>query len=433
VSWATVFAVRQYVKGSLWVIPLAGALTGALLAQALLWLDSVVTPPPSLQYSATTASGLLTAIVGAMTALLGFVVTVGVLVIQQATGTLSPRFMRLWYRDRLQKVVLATFVGTLTLSFALLREINAERVPDVGVTVAGGAVVVSVILLLLYLDRFVHRLRPVSVAAAVSRAGAGVFDRYAEVVTMADPDRGRGGLAQAAALAGETPAMLVRSTRAGALQAIDPEGLSRTAQSHDCVLVLRHAVGDFVTHEAVLVEVYGRPPFPVAQQLQGMFALGHERTIEQDPAFALRIMVDIAIRALSPAVNDPTTAVQVMDHVEDLVRTIGRTYLPGEITLEDDAGRLRVLVPGRTWDAYLALAVTEIRRFGAASPQVCRRLRAALEEWCESVLPEHRAAVENQLRLLDESVDRSFADPAERDFARTSDRQGIGGQTRRRH
>ena len=74
-----------------------------------------------MHYSSGTATGVLTAIIGAMVALLGFVVTIGVLVIQQATATLSPRFMRLWYRDRLQKVVLATFAGTFTYSFALLR------------------------------------------------------------------------------------------------------------------------------------------------------------------------------------------------------------------------------------------------------------------------------------------------------------------------
>ena len=104
--------------------------------------------------------------------LFGFVVTISVLVVQMATGTLSPRFMRLWYRDRLQKLVLATFVGTVTFAFALLRGIRGESVPSLGVSVAGVAFGVCLILLLLYLDRFVHNLRARSASGRWSDARA---------------------------------------------------------------------------------------------------------------------------------------------------------------------------------------------------------------------------------------------------------------------
>src|SRR3954465_15379949 len=150
-SWATRFELRQSVKGSMWVLPLLGLVTGALLAQAAIWADSSVRVPPGWSYSASTASGVLTAIVGAMVALLGFVGTIGVLVVQQATGTLSPRYMRLWYRDRLQKVVLASFTATFAFAYILLSEIGSNSVPDLGVTVAGVAVTLNLFLLLLYL------------------------------------------------------------------------------------------------------------------------------------------------------------------------------------------------------------------------------------------------------------------------------------------
>ena len=118
---------------------------------------------------------MLTAIVSAMVGLTGFVVAFGVLVVQMATQTLSPRFMRLWYRDPLQRAVLGTFVGTLTYALALLRAVGPQSVPDIGVSVAALAVTVSVVLFLAYLDRFVHSLRPVAVAWAVAAAGARVF------------------------------------------------------------------------------------------------------------------------------------------------------------------------------------------------------------------------------------------------------------------
>ena len=119
-----------------------------------------------------------------------------------------------------------------------------------------------------------------------------------------------------------------------------------------------------------------------------MLVLGRERTIEQDPAFALRILVDIAIRALSPAVNDPTTAVQVLDYIEELLLVIGRRQAHSLAVLRDPEGRPRVVIPVRNWEQYLDLGVTEIRRYGATSVQVsCSRRDAAMSSTAVSVVP----------------------------------------------
>ena len=174
-TWAVRFQMRQHFRQSLWAVPLLGAVAGGALAVVDLRVEDQVTLPREWSYSASTASSLLTTVSGAMIGLLGLVVTVGVLVVQMATGTLSPRFMRLWYRDRLQKVVLAAFTATFAFSFALLREVETGSVPDLGVTIAGLAVSADLVLLLLYLDRFVHALRPVAVAAAVARSGLAVM------------------------------------------------------------------------------------------------------------------------------------------------------------------------------------------------------------------------------------------------------------------
>ena len=157
-----------------------------------------------------------------------------------------------------------------------------------------------------------------------------------------------------------------------------------------------------------------------------MVARGVERTIEQDPAFAVRIMVDIAIRALSPAVNDPTTAVQVLDHLEDLLRLVGQTDLSDTgAPLEDmDSG---LVIPVRRWPDYLTLSVTEIREYGATSIQVVRRLRAMLEELSEAVLPDRRDAVLRELERLDRTVALRWGETVDVDLASRSDRQGVGG------
>ena len=396
-------------------MPLVGALAGPLLAGLVLEFDGHVTMPASWAYSESTASTILGSIASALVALTGFVVAFGVLVVQMATQTLSPRFMRLWYRDGLQKAVLATFVATLTYSLALLRGVDDTSVPDVGVTLAGIGVTVCVVLFLVYLDRFVHNLRPVAVAWNVAAAGARVFleDESHPSATATTPPDG-------------APTLLVRCASPGAIQAIDREGLLATAIRHDCVLVLPNAVGDIVAHHTVLVEVHGATP-PRPNDLRGMLALGEERTIEQDPAFALRILVDIAIRALSPAVNDPNTACQVMGGIEDLLLVIGESDLSGRGQLRDGEGRLRVLIRTRSWDDVLALALTEIREYGATSTQVTRRMRTLLDRLAERVRPEHRAAVDAQISELDAALERHVPDPRAREFASRPDAQGLGG------
>jgi uncharacterized membrane protein len=427
-SWGIAFRLRQQLKGSLYALPVLGALLGPVLGQLTISFDRSVQLPEAWSYSAATATAVLSVLVGAMVALLGFVVTIGVLVVQMAIGTLSPRYMRLWYRDLLQKVVLATLAGTLTFSFSLLSHVEETSVPDVGVTLSGVLVSASLILLLVYLNRFTHSLRPVAVAATVADAGRQVFQGAPALEAAALGAGGDGGPRERPA----GPATVVRTARAGAIQAIDVRGLMALAREHDSVLILPHSVGDFVPTGASLVQVYGPAPSTVRRRVRRMFALGRERTIEQDPAFALRILVDIAIRALSPAVNDPTTAVQVLNYIEDLLLVIGRGKAHGHGELRDPDGRLRLVVPLRHFEQYLDLGVTEIRQYGAHSVQVTRRLRALLEELRSGVLPERRAAVDAELCRLEASVAASFADSDDRSLAGESDSQGIGGPARPR-
>jgi uncharacterized membrane protein len=309
VSWSRRFRLRQNLKGNLWLVPVLGTLTGTLAAVASAWLDRGISLPHDLQYSAATTETVLSAIVGGMVALTGFVVTVTVLVVQMATGTFSPRYLRIWYRDSALKAVLAVLLGTLAFSFSLLRRVGANSVPSLSVTFAGVLVVVGLVLFLAFLDRYLHRLRPVSVAEIVGRAGAAAIAGYAS----------RGAVrSSASAPTDSTSTAVVRAERSGSIQAVNLPALVRWASRSGRLLVMRYGVGDFVVRDSKLFEVYGDPLSAAEErELRGLVALGVERTIDQDPAFALRIMVDIANRALSPAVNDPTTATQVMDYLSD--------------------------------------------------------------------------------------------------------------------
>ena len=145
----------------------------------------------------------------------------------------------------------------------------------------------------------------------------------------------------------------------------------------------------------------------------------------QDPAFGFRQLVDIGQKALSPAVNDPTTAVQAIDLMHDLLRKLATRPFPRGQRC-DENGDLRLMFPVMTWEAYVHLACDELRHYGAESLQVMRRLRAMLED-IRAVAPEDRRPVlETQLQLLAAATKRSWPDIEDRRLGLVGDPQGLG-------
>jgi len=185
------------------------------------------------------------------------------------------------------------------------------------------------------------------------------------------------------------------------------------------------AVGDTVVEGDAIVTVHGGHHTLPLTDLRGAIQLEHQRTFDQDPKYALRLLVDIAIKALSPAVNDPTTAVQALDEIEDLLRRIGTRYLEvGRV--KDERGVLRLIFPAPTWEDFLSLAFDETRFYGSTSLQVMRRLRTALYD-LERVVPSFRKkAIRHYIEHLDITVKNSISDSEDQATALQQDRQGLG-------
>lgn len=179
-TWAESFRRRESVRHSLWLVPLVGALLGALLAWGAERVGTKLDMPSELTFTPSTASSVLSAILGAMIGLVGFVVTVTVLLVQTSTSQFSARYMRLVYRDRLLKAVLAVLVGTFAYSFVLLRRVGETEAPDFGLLLVGGLVLLGVVLFLVFFSRLLQRLRPVAVAASVGRLGTAAFHAVME-------------------------------------------------------------------------------------------------------------------------------------------------------------------------------------------------------------------------------------------------------------
>ena len=208
---------------------------------------------------------------------------------------------------------------------------------------------------------------------------------------------------------------------------VDISTLVELAKSAGGVIELVPQVGDFVAVDEPLFNLYGGARSIDTDVLHSAVDFGSERTLEQDPTFAFRILIDIALKALSPAINDPTTAVLAIDQLHRLLRLVGKRHLRTDEIVE--AGQLRAIFRTPNWDDFVNLTFSEIRAYGADNLQIVRRLRAMIENLKET-LPSHRLPeLEKQLSLLDSEIKRLFRYPEELALARVGDSQGLGGHS----
>lgn len=404
----------------MWVFPAAGIVAALGTAWSLHSLElvmgwqSYVDPAAAQTLLATLAASMFTFIVFACSSLL--------ITVQLASAQLTPRVVGMVLEHRDAKIALAVFTFTFTFTLASLVRIEGA-VPLVTTHAAAYSCLLSMCLFLYLLDKVCAVLRPSGALSLTARTAHGVIEKVF-------PRR----LSESPVPAPELPTMLNAEPRCvlpvlreGVVLAFDMPGLVAIAQRADCVIEMVPQVGDFVAAEEPLFRVFGDGEMPPASVLYESVAVGPERTLQQDPAFGFRIMVDIASKGLSPAINDPTTAVLAVDQIQYLLRHVGKRYLD-EGRVRDAQGAVRLLYRTPDWEDFVHLAVTEIRLFGGTSIQVMRRLRAMLESLIQ-VLPEERiAALRMQLSLLDRSAARFFGEAEDLAMAVISDTQGVGGK-----
>jgi uncharacterized membrane protein len=209
------------------------------------------------------------------------------------------------------------------------------------------------------------------------------------------------------------------------VQAIDIARLVTLAERTRAVIEVGAAVGDTLAASMPLMVVRGYR-VPISERLlRAAIELGDERTFEQDPKYALRLLVDIAIKALSPAINDPTTAVQALDQIGDLLLRLSRRQLDIGV-FRDAGGAVRVVIPFPSWDDFLRLAFDEICAYGASSIQVMRRMNALLNALVRALPEPRRAALGYWQHRLEGAINRNFVDLDARRDALARDPQGIG-------
>ncbi len=422
----TLKAYRQDVP--LWSIPMLYVSVTVVCALVFPRLEHEYLASFSHSLSVASALAALSTIASGMMALTGIVFALAFVMVQFSAVAYSPRLVAWFGRDPMLFHSLGLFTATFLYAIAALAWTDREgdgKVPLFSVLLVTVLFIVSMIVF----ARLVNRLTDLQIANVLRVIGQRGREVIGGMFPRLDPagDAGPQSWGVAAEQARQRPITqtLHYSGEPQAIARFDIDALVRQARAADAVIVMDCAVGDALIEGAVLLRVYGGRPVPEARLRQAI-GLARERTFEQDPKYPLRLLVDIAIKALSPAINDPTTAVQAIDQIEDLLRRLGRRAIDAGCVC-DERGALRLVFPTPSWEDYLTLAFDEIRQYGTGSVQVMRRLRAALLGLAESVTDAERTElIRRYLRHLDLAVEHSVLDAEDRLMALQEDRQGLG-------
>jgi uncharacterized membrane protein len=420
--------IKSYIRASLWLVP--------FVAVVLYWVASRITHgidgwllgtgriDETTAFLGLTMVGARSVLETVITLNLSFLVfTFGSLLvaIQVAGGQYTPRIIATTLlRDNAIRFTIGYFVFTMLFAVRVLAKMGGEIVHQFNTFIAGVLGLVSIVVFLYLIDYAARLLRPVSLVQRVGESGIEVIQSlYPEKTT-------RPRHVESSRMPTSPDRTVANAGTSGIVLAVDLDGLVAQARHANGIIEFVPQVGDFVSVDEPLFRLYGRAGAIDERQMQAAVALGSERTIEQDPTFAFRILVDIAIKALSPAINDPTTAVLAIDQLHRLLRRVGLRHVRGE-EIYDAAGELRLVFRTPNWEDFVHLTCIEIRHCGAGSIQIMRRMRSMLENLVQT-LPQHRhAELRQQLELLDRTIDGHYSFPEDRAIALIPDSQGLGG------
>lgn len=410
----------DYLRGALWLMPL-GAVVLALAVGAILTSIDVGPDAPIdpllFQGTADDARTLLIGISGTMMTVIALVLGLTLVALQLSSTQFSPRLLRYFLRDRVNQAVLSVFVATFVYSTAGLYTVGVnggERVDDyprLAVTMAIALLFASLIVLVYFVHHISHSIQIDEIMVGVERTALRIIGQ----------DLPTTGITNGPAPQPPAWAVAVPAYSSGYVQVIHPEKLAERVAEHDLVCDVVPMVGEHLIAGEPLAWLW-RPtsddPAPdiaaIAATVHDAVRIGYERTNEQDVAFGIRQLADIAAKALSPAVNDPYTGMQATEHLAVVLAALATMPL-GDQVLTDDGGRLRVFAPGRDFATYVELATGQIRRYGASEPRVLTTLLRALNTVGGFCLDEgRRHDIADAAAMVGEAADHAIVQAGDR-------------------
>jgi uncharacterized membrane protein len=405
-----------------WSIPLTYVVTTLVVGMLLPRVEHYLLPNLVSTMSPAAAMGICGAVASGMISLTGIVFSLTFVMVQFSATAYSPRLVLWVARDPVVSHALGIFTATFLYALVMLGWVDRNasgKVPFL----SGWTVFVLLVASMAAFIALIDRIGMLKVGQMLIFTGNHGRKAIEELYPQENP-------ASAPIGQDDYHKMPVTQTlsyvgRPQIVQAVHVDSLLRLASESGAVIEVTAVIGSSILETAPLVQVHGAREKLDEDALREAIDIGDERTFEQDPKYALRLLVDIAIKALSPAINDPTTAVQALDQIEDLLLRLGRRHLDiGRF--RDGQGTLRLVVPFPTWEDFVRLALDEIRFCGANSVQVTRRMMALIKSLL-SVLPvERHEALRKWERRVQATIARTFADDEDKKEAAVADRQGLG-------
>lgn len=418
-----IYLLRQTIRTSLWIVPLLYLAATLVVGFIVPRVDRDVTFSIYGRPDPNSVRDVLSAIATGMMAFTGFVLAIVLLLVQFGSAQFGPRVIRWARQDWVLKNALGFFVATFVYAIIALslvgRGDDPNFVPDLTFTLALILLVTSLVLFFFLLDRISTVMRPAAVGLSVSKKAREIL-----VVVFPDLDDGEATQPWTPPAEASVREVVLRRTFGASLVTIAHDEIMKYAKDTSSVVELVPAIGEHVRRGVPLFRVYGGDPRDL-RRLEKSVVLSDERNMDDDPSFAFRLLVDVAIKALSPAINDPTTAVQVLDWLGGLLRDASERKL-GEGVRRDEEGRVRVVYRSSTWEDLVALSFEEILFYGRTSIQVCRRLEALLKGLVEDLPPHRRPAIVELRHRLELSIQQAFPLEGTRTTARDGDRLGLG-------
>lgn len=413
-----VFKTWERVHSSFWFIPALMASAAMLLAVTTVAIDTLATDWLADNWGLTFtggaegASSLLGAIAGSMITIAGVVFSMTLVALSLASSQLGPRLLRSFMRDTTTQMVLGTFVATFLYCLLVLRTVRrAEEiifVPHLSVTLGVLLAVVSVGVLIYFIH---HVSTSIQANEIVARVGK---DLIAGMQRLFPENIGQG----AAQIPTEPPnadfldrfereADPIKSNRDGYLQFIDGDALMAFAMQDNIVIQLLRRPGHYIVATSPLARVWpeDRVNDSLIERINEAFALGNQRTSGQDIEFAVNQLVEIAVRALSPGVNDPFTATACVDHLGSALCRLAQREMPSPYRY-DSENQLRIIAPVFTFADVTNAAFNQIRQYGRSSTAVTIRLLETIAVIAESVnCPEDRTTLLRHARMVARGAD----------------------------
>jgi uncharacterized membrane protein len=406
-----------YVRSSLWFIPALMVAFAIALAVVLIEVDTRVSGellqrwPRLFGAGADGSRGMLTAIASSMITVAGVTFSITIVALSLAATQYTPRILRNFMRDRANQAVLGTFVGIFTYCLVVLRTIRGgdegSFIPSLAVAFGFVLALVGVGVLILFIHHVASSIQASQVISSIADETTRSIERLfpeelgegaEEDATSAPPGWDEVGNEWC-----EVPAF-----QTGYVQQVAAEALLGFARGRGAVARMERRIGEFVTEGTPLVSLSGggRPDELAAEELNDIYTINHNRTVEQDAAFGIQQLVDIALKALSPGINDTTTATTCLDYLSSILSALARKRV--ESRYRADSGALRVIAVGPTFAGLVAASFDQIRQNAKGNVAVLARMLGAIERLAgRTGSPLRRQVLARHAHLVAETAARS--------------------------